>query len=72
MNKIQPFMYDSFRLNNCIPNKLAACPLRLYVTVDNSFCGIGVVSGLHGETILPSLSLSSSLEKLVGNKALLE
>lgn len=52
------------------PNKLAACPFLRYLTGESSLFGTAIVSGLQGDTILPSLSLSSSVEKLVGNKAL--
>lgn len=52
------------------PNKLFACPLLCCFIGDNSPIGRGEASGLHGETTLPSLSLSSSVEKLEENRAL--
>lgn len=52
------------------PNKLFACPLLCCFTGESSPSGSGDASGLHGDTMLPSLSLSSSAEKLEENRAL--
>lgn len=52
------------------PNKLFACPLLCCFTGDSSPSGNGDASGLQGDTMLPSLSLSSSVEKLEEKRAL--